>query len=206
MHDAWPCPIIPWHGTLSWSRMILLASLRRNLCLNLGIVILKCLVVKFSIDFFIMWIAVQKCGSPLSVLLVLFGWIHHLLDHLQTVPKCCSYWLLPVKYTVLQKCKTVWLCSHIHTVHHIHCHSNTTSGLQFCMPAMNIHTTVHNEAYLNRTDYHTVKHHSWRNCNILYTVKPNDVTKSVNEESKCDRWYCIHKPVLCNKKLPLPFP
>lgn len=63
MHDAWPCPIIPWCGT-SWSRMILLASLPRNLCLNLGIVMLKCLVVKFSIDFFIMWIAVQKCGSP----------------------------------------------------------------------------------------------------------------------------------------------
>jgi hypothetical protein len=65
-----------------------------------------------------------------------------------------------------------------------HCHSNTTSGFQFCMPLMNIRTADHNEAYLNRTEYHTVKHHSCRNCNILYTVKPNDVIRTVSEESK----------------------
>ena len=63
----------------------------------------------------------------------------------------------------------------------------TTSGFQFCVPHMNVRTTVHNEAYLNKIDYHTVKHHSWRNYNILYTVKPNDITKSVSEESKHDR-------------------
>jgi hypothetical protein len=152
-----------------------------------------------------MWIAVQKWGYPLMS----FWSCLDAITTCYTIFKQCQNPIHtgypPVKCTVLQKCQTVWLWSHIHTVHHVPHHSNTASWFQFCMPRMNIHTADHNEAYLNKTDYHTVKHHSWRNCNIPYTVQPNDVTKSISEESKHDRWYCIHKPTLHNRKLPLPF-
>jgi hypothetical protein len=44
-----------------------------------------------------------------------------------------------------------------YTMMHGSMNVKTTSGFQFCVPHMNVRTTVHNEAYLNKTDCHKVK-------------------------------------------------
>jgi hypothetical protein len=152
---------------------------------------------KFSTDCFIMWTAVHKWGSPSTSF-----W--SCLDGFTTC------------YTIFKQCQNAIHTGYSHSNIRFYRSArqygygvtlpNTTSGFQFCVPRMNIRTADHNEAYLNKTDYHTVKHHSCRNCNILYIVKPNDVIRTVSEESKHVRRYCVHKCVLHNKKLQLPFP
>jgi hypothetical protein len=68
----------------------------------------------------------------------------------------------------------------------------TPSGIdpatfRFVAQCLNNCATACPEAYLNKTDYDTVQHDSWRNFNILHTVTPNDITKSVSEESTHNR-------------------
>ena len=148
--------------------------------------ILKCLVVKFSIDFSSCELQSRSGGPPQCPSSLI--WMNSspvtpssnnakMLSILATPSQMYSFTEVPDSM-VMESC-TYGAPHTLPQQHH--------KWFQFCMPCKNIHTTVRSKAYLNKTDYHTVKHHSWRICNILYTVKPYDVTKSVHEELKRDR-------------------